>query len=136
MSIPDTPEQLFEQLAEPTLHEVFPDYYELSPVAQKLVRLLHTELAKGTLTDGTLQEFVSFTLHLWRSFNAGAMQRMDEQLDTEPEIESDWIRASSAMHRMDQYLTGLLVSLGAMPPEDPDNPMSAWSHYYLRPSAD
>lgn len=136
MQIPDTPEQLFELLAEPTLRDLFPTFDELSSPNQKLVRLLHTELAKGTLSDGTFQEFLGFVLLLWRSFNAGAMARMDHDLETHDDIDADWIPAATAFHRMDQYLTSLLALLDAMPPEDGSNPLSAWSHYYLRTSAD
>lgn len=134
MQIPDSPEQLFEELAEPTLRELFPTFDKLEPRNQKLVRLLHTELAKGELSDGSFQQFVGFIVLLWRSFNAGAMQRNDARLAMETDIEEDWIEAATGLHRMDQFLTGLLAYLNAMPPEDGGTGgISGWSEYRLRP---
>lgn len=134
VSVPDTPEQLFEQLAEPTLRELFPSFDELGPFNQKLVRLLHTELVKGALTDGTFQESLCFILMLWRSFNADAMNRNDERLEQESDIDELWIQAATEFHRMDQYLGSLLALLDTMPPEDEGAPLSSWSQYRLRSS--
>jgi hypothetical protein len=133
MQIPDTPEQLFEELAEPTLRELFPTYDQLEPRNQKLIRLLHTELTKGQLTDGTFQQFVGFIILLWRSFNAGAMQRNDARLASEDDIEEDWIIAATSFHRIDQFLTSLLALLETLPPEDGGTGgLSGWSEYRLR----
>jgi hypothetical protein len=132
MRIPDTPEQLFEDLAEPTLRELFPAFDQLEPRNQKLVRLLHTELAKGQLSDGSFQQFVGFTVLLWRSFNAGAMQRNDYRLSTEADVEETWIQAASSFHRMDQFLTSILALLETMPPEDAGTGGLS-SEYRLRP---
>jgi hypothetical protein len=133
MQIPDTPEQLFEELAEPTLRELFPTYDQLVPRNQKLIRLLHTELTKGTLSDATFQQFVGFIVLLWRSFNAGAMQRNDARLDEQDDIDGDWIEAARGHHRIDQFLTSLLVLLETMPPEDGGaGGLSGWSEYRFR----
>jgi hypothetical protein len=122
MSIPDTPEALFEQLAEPTLRQLFPHYDAMRPRNQKLVRLLHTELTKGQLTDAAFSELVGLMLVLWRNFNHAALVANQERLDSEDEIDTDWVDAASSLTRLDQYLAGLLAALHALPefptPED------------------
>lgn len=115
MFIPDTPEALFEALAEPTLRELYPRFDELEPRNQKMVRLVHTELTKGELSDATFQEFVGFTLVLWRSFNHTALTATQHRIDTEDEIDTDWVDAACHMSRMDQFLTGLLGVLETLP---------------------
>lgn len=122
MSIPDTPEALFEQLAEPTLRQLFPHYDAMRPRNQKLVRLLHTELTKGQLTDAAFTELVGLLLVLWRNFNHAALVANQDRLDRADEIDTDWVDAACALTRLDQYLAGLLASLHALPdaalPED------------------
>jgi hypothetical protein len=113
--IPDTPEGLFEALAEPTLRELYPRFDELEPRNQKMVRLVHTELTKGELSDATFQEFVGFTLVLWRSFNHAALREITNMIDTEDEIDTDWVDSATHMSRMDQFLTGLLGVLETLP---------------------
>lgn len=130
-AIPDTPEQLFEQLSEPTLRELFPTFDELPARNQKLVRLIHTELVKGELSDATFQAFAGFILLLWRQFNLGAMQRIDQLLDENDDIESSWIAQANALHRMDQYLRGVFAALEAMPPEDDDPEDAIAGNQYL-----
>lgn len=115
MFIPDTPEGLFEALAEPTLRELYPRFDELEPRNQKMVRLVHTELTKGELSDATFQEFVGFTLVLWRSFNHTALREITNMIDTEDEIDTDWVDSATHMSRMDQFLTGLLGVLETLP---------------------
>lgn len=119
--IPDSPEELFEQLAEPTLRELFPTFDELRPVSQKLVRLLHTELTKGELNDGCFQGLVGLLLTLWRRFNGIAMERLDETIATEDDLEEDWITSATAFHRTDQFLAGMLILLETMPEDTPED---------------
>lgn len=122
LHIPDSPEALFEALTEPLLEELYPNFETLKPRNQKLIRLLHTELTKGELTDNTFQEFVGFVLVLWRSFNRSALLNTHQLLATEDEIDTDWVDDATQLARMDQYLTGLLAHLEALPapPADPD----------------
>ena len=122
MFIPNTPEGLFEALAEPTLRELYPRFDELEPRNQKMVRLVHTELTKGELSDATFQEFVGFTLVLWRSFNHAALREITNMIDTEDEIDTDWVESATHMSRMDQFLTGLLGVLETLP-ETAINPL-------------
>lgn len=131
MQIPDTPEALFEQLAEPSLREMFPKYDSLSPRNQKMVRLLHTELTKGELTDRTFLEFVGFTLVLWRSFNYSAICANQHLIDSEDEIDTDWVDAATQLARLDQFLCGLLSALDAMPGLEDDTDDPAPSNRYL-----
>ena len=122
MHIPDSPEALFEALTEPLLEELYPNFETLKPRNQKLIRLLHTELTKGELTDNTFQEFVGFVLVLWRSFNRSALLSTQQLLATEDEIDTDWVDDATQLARMDQYLSVLLAALEALPapPADPD----------------
>lgn len=122
MSVPDTPEALFELLAEPTLRQLFPNFDVLQPRNQKLIRLLHTELTKGQLTDAAFTDLVGLLLSLWQSFNHAALIANQERLDAEDEIDCAWVDAACSLTRLDQYLLGLLASLRSLPdtptPED------------------
>lgn len=118
MQIPDTPEALFEALADSSLREMYPRYDELEPRNQKLIRLLHTELTKGELCDRTFQQFVGFVLVLWRSFNQSVLISNAVRIETEDEIDTEWVDAATHLARLDQYLISLLVALEALPGGD------------------
>lgn len=120
MDIPDTPEGLFEALAEPTIRHLFPNFDALLPRNQKLLRLLHTEMTKGELTDTTFQEFLGFTVVLWRSFNQAALEGNEDLIATEPEIDTDWVDTAIHLARMDQYLHGVLTLLSQLPGREQD----------------
>ena len=137
MDIPATPEALFEALAEPSLREVFPAFDRLKPRNQKLVKLLHTELTKGELTDHTLLEFVAFIAVLWRQFNGAALQSRQEQIEVEDEIDTDWVDAAVHLARMDQFLNALLRQLESMPGQDGEiGERSCDSQYLLQGPGD
>lgn len=131
MHVPDSPEALFEALAEPSLREFYPDFAELKPRNQKLIRLLHTELAKGELSDATFQEFIGFSLILWRGYNRSALQRTMAQIDTEDEIDTDWVDTAIQLTRTDQYLNGILSALEPMPCTDADG-QACEAHYIIQ----
>lgn len=131
MQIPDSPEALFEALAEPSLRELYPRFDELEPRNQKLIRLLHTELTKGELSDRTFQQFVGFILVLWRSFNNSVLIANAIRIDTEDEIDTDWVDTASHLARMDQYLVGLLTTLEPLPGYDPDGEKGPCDLHYL-----
>ena len=118
MDIPATPEALFEALAEPSLREVFPSYDKLKPRNQKMVKLLHTELTKGELTDAAFLEFVAFIAVLWRQFNGAALASRQVQIETEDEIDTDWVDAALHLSRMDQFLNALLGQMECMPGQE------------------
>lgn len=131
MRIPDTPEALFEALADSSIRELYPRYDELEPRNQKLVRLLHTELTKGELSDRTFQQFVGFVLVLWRSFNQSVLISNAIRLETEDEIDTEWVDAATHLARMDQYLIQLLVALEPLPGSDEDGDRDPTTLRYL-----
>lgn len=135
MNVPDSPEALFEALAEPSLREFYPDFDQLKPRNQKLIRLLHCELTKGELSDATFQEFIGFALVLWRSYNRSALQATQAQIDTEDEIDTDWVDAAIALARTEQYITSLLAALDPMPCMDSDG-VSCDSQYLIHRAED
>lgn len=137
MDIPATPEALFEALAEPSLRDVFPSYDKLKPRNQKLVKLLHTELTKGELTDYAFLEFAAFIAVLWRQFNGAALAAREEQIETEDEIDTDWVNAAIHLSRMDQFLNALLKQLEAMPGQEGEiGERSCDSQYLLQGPGD
>jgi len=137
MDIPATPEALFEALAEPSLREVFPAYDKLKPRNQKMVKLLHTELTKGELSDATFLEFSAFIAVLWRQFNGAALNVRQQQIETEDEIDTDWVDAAVHLARMDQYLNSLLGLLETMPGQDGEaGERCCDSHYLLQGPGD
>jgi hypothetical protein len=131
MQIPDSPEALFEVLADSSLRELYPRFDELEPRNQKMVRLLHTELTKGELTDHTFQQFVGFVLVLWRSFNHSVLISNALRIETEDEIDTDWVDAATHLARLDQYLIGLLATLESLPGLDPDSDKGPSDTRYL-----
>jgi hypothetical protein len=137
VDIPATPEALFEALAEPSLREIFPSYDQLKPRNQKLVKLLHTELTKGELTDYAFLEFIAFIAVLWRQFNGAALAAREEQIETEYEIDTHWVNAAIHLARMDQFLNALLKQLEAMPGQDGEiGSRSCDSQYLLQGPGD
>lgn len=131
MDIPATPEALFEALAEPSLRQLFPRFDTLKPRNQKLVRLLHTELTKGELCDSTFMEFIGFILVLWRSFNNAALETRQTLIDTEDEIDTDWVESAIHLARVEQYLTHMLVALENLPGFSTEDSNHAKSQYQL-----
>jgi hypothetical protein len=131
MQIPDSPEALFEALADSSIRELYPRYDELEPRNQKLVRLLHTELTKGELCDRTFQQFVGFVLVLWRSFNTSVLLNNAQLIDSEDEIDTEWVDAATHLARMDQYLLNLLVALEPLPGLDSDDDRDPTTLRYL-----
>ncbi len=131
MQIPDSPEALFEALAEPSLRELYPRFDHLAPRNQKLIRLLHTELTKGELSDRTFQQFVGFVLVLWRSFNNSVLLNNAFRLETEDEIDTEWVDSAAHLARMDQFLISLLNQLETLPGVDPDADKSPCDMQYL-----
>ena len=131
MQIPDSPEALFEALADSSIRDLYPRYDELEPRNQKLVRLLHTELTKGELCDRTFQQFVGFVLVLWRSFNTSVLLNNAQLIDSEDEIDTEWVDAATHLARMDQYLLNLLVALEPLPGLDSDDDRDPTTLRYL-----
>lgn len=137
MDVPESPEALFELLSEPSLRQVFPRYDLLVPRNQKLVRLLHTELTKGELSDRTFTEFVGFVTVLWRSFNSSALQNKLEQFEEADEIDDEWLAQLNHLSRTDQFLQGLINYLDSLPGlEDSDGDQSCDGRYRLHRPAD
>lgn len=136
MQIPDTPEQLFEELSEPTLRQLFPAFDKMSAAGQKLIRLLHTELTKGELGDDTFHQLVTLTVLTWRTFNRGALSRNDRRLFSQEDIDEEWILEGEALHRMDQYLAAVLAVMSSMPTEDDETSLGAPNRYLIRPRED
>lgn len=138
MHIPDTPEALFEALAEPSIPEVYPFFETLTTSNQKLLRLLHTELTKGKLSDEAFQQMVGFLISVWRSFNQSALRNHASFLDHEDELALDEVGQHAQLARLDQSLLTLLALLETIPTEaDAASPEDEPSgHYVLRDPAD
>ena len=137
MDVPESPEALFELLSEPSLRQVFPRYDELVPRNQKLIRLLHTEMTKGELTDRTFTEFVGFVAVLWRSFNSSALQHKLDQFEQVDEVDDEWLGELDHLSRTDQFLQGLINYLNSLPGlEESEGDQSCDGRYRLNRPAD
>jgi len=136
MFTPDSPEALFEALCEPAIAEFYPDFDELKPRNQKLIRLLHTELIKGELTDVTFQEFVGFTLLLWRGFNGSVLMGDLNQIDTEDEIDTEWVGSAIQRSRTEQFVGSLLALLDTMPGTEDVSTAPSVTRYHLERGLD
>lgn len=118
MPVPDNPEALFECLAEPYLRQLFPEFDALKPINQKILRLINTEVTKGSLTDASFQEIVYLILSIWRAFNHAALIAYQQSIDTEDEIDTDWVDAALYLARMDEYLRACLAFIKRLPGQD------------------
>lgn len=117
-TIPDSPEALFEALAEPSIREIYGSFDSLTPRNQKLLRIFHTELTKGELTDLAFRDTIGFILSFWRRLNEAALLQVEALLDTEDEIDTDWVDHSVALARLDQYIISILHALNPIPGYD------------------
>lgn len=121
MSIPDTPHGLIEASSEATLTILHEDYDSLPPRDQRLVRLVQTELFLGQLTDTAFASMLTTLVHTWQSLSAQALAAAWDAVETEDEIDTDWIDAIAHFTRMDQYQNQLLATIK----ENPGVPESA-----------
>lgn len=115
MSIPDTPEALFEQLGETSLHVMWPHFDALPVRHQKLLRLLHTELVKGQLSDKTFLDSLTFITMVWINLNASAQFLNRERIMCEPELDTDWVKAAEHFSSMETYLLAVLANIRLIP---------------------
>jgi hypothetical protein len=69
-------------------------------------------------------EFVGFVIVLWRSFNNTALSACLKQIESEDEIDTDWIDAIAHFTRMDQYQQHLLAAIGENPGVPAEAPQS------------
>lgn len=120
---PSTPEELFAQLAEPSLRQVFPQFESLPLMQQRLLRILNVEIVAGRLSDATLRDLTRFLVATWRSLNRSALEHMDAAIEDAELLDDECIGASQALHRMDQHLLALQALLSTTPLDDgPDRP--------------
>lgn len=127
MHLPETPEDLFEALADKTIHNVW-EYKELPPHCQKILKIIHTELTKGTLNDDLLRDTLLFLQGIWLDLNRRALNAYKVEYAVEDEIDSCWIDSYAHVSRMDVYLRTLMSVTSEMPAlatdEAPFSPMT------------
>ena len=104
MQIPDNPEALFDQLSDSSVREIFPNYDSLRPRHRKLVHLLHTELTKGELSDASFMDTIAFITVLWRCFNRTACLQMEQLIENNDELETQWINSALDYARVEQFI--------------------------------
>jgi len=122
MAIPDTPQALIEGSSESTLTILHDEYDELSARDQRLVRLVHAELLKGELTDTAFAQMLSTLVNTWQSLSSAALEAVYNRIETEDELDTDWIHAVAHFTRMYQYQNHLLAAIGENPGVPADAP--------------
>jgi hypothetical protein len=132
MQIPDTPEALFEQLSDHTVHELFSNYDNLKPRHRKLVHLLHTELTKGELSDAAFMDCIGFITLLWRCFNNTAVTQAQRLLNDNDELDTAWINCALDTARVAQFIEACLNLYDSAPDL---TELDGESTYHLRPSS-
>lgn len=115
MKIPDTPEQLFENLSDESIREIFPNFDSLLPPQRKIVQIFHTELTKGQLCDKTFLQTMGLVTHLWGCFNRTACIQLEELIESSPDIDEQWIHASTDYARINQFIESCLNLYDAAP---------------------
>lgn len=125
-SVPSTPDQLFDMVGEPTLRSIFPNYDRLPPLLQKLVRLVHTELVTGNLTDVDMKALCMLSLSIWRSLAVLQIDTLDDMLFGEPpDNEGATLTNYTDAIRLEQTLTSTIACLSVAPvTETQDDPMA------------
>lgn len=135
MEIPDTPEELLENLGALPLQQLFPNIADLPPRARKLLRIIHQELASGDLTDQVFLEMTVLILIVWKSFNQLALSANLDQMDLEDELDDTWFTANSHLVRLDQYLSGILAAVEKHPEPPPhEDDQRPFSLYVINPN--
>lgn len=135
MTIPDTPQALIESSSEATLTFLREDYDLLNPCEQRIVRLVHAELLKGDLTDDVFAQMLTTILLTWQTLTNRALEAAQHRVDTEPEIDTDWILAIVHFSRLDQYQCDLLRAI-ADHPGVPSEPGERGGRYVLHGPGD
>lgn len=121
MSIPDTPHGLIEASSEQTLTILHEGYSALPVRDQRLVRLVHAELLLGELTDTAFAAMLTTLVNTWQSLSGQALEAAWGAVESEDEIDTEWIDAIAHFTRMDQYQQQLITAIK----ENPGVPESA-----------
>lgn len=115
MSIPDTPHGLIEASSEATLTLLHGDYNELHVRDRRLVRLVHAELLLGQLTDTAFASMLITLVSTWQTLSSRALTAAWNAIETEDEIDTDWVDAIAHFTRMDQYQQQLIAAIKENP---------------------
>lgn len=123
MPIPDTPHDLIEASSEATLSLLHEGYDSLPPRDQRLIRLIHAELLLGQLTDDAFASMLTTIVHAWNSLSTPALLAAWQAVETEDEIDTEWIDAIAHFTRMEQYQQQLQAVIRQNPgvPDDAPN---------------
>lgn len=116
MTIPDSPEQLFEQLTETSVHALYPNYNALKPRHRKLLNLLHCEMIKGEPGVPAIYDSLLFIAVFWDRLNEDAHMICKEQILASDEVDLKWVRQLEACAEISQFIRSLLAALGSYPP--------------------
>lgn len=135
MTIPNTPDALIEASSEATLTLLCEDYDTLPARDQRLVRLVHAELLKGVLTDDAFAQMLMTIVFVWQSLTENALEAAQHRVDTEPEIDTDWVHAIAHLSRLDQFQCDLLRLISDHPGV-PSKPGSTAGRYSLQGPGD
>lgn len=119
---PDTPDALVEAATHTSLRILYPEYDDLNHRQQKLLRLLHVELAAGQLNDATLIDTLLLVLGVWRRFSAVAHAHLEESVAESPTFESDWIPHFEHFARLTQYLRSVELAVRSYPDDSTLSP--------------
>lgn len=122
MAIPDTPQALIEGSSESTLTILHDEYDTLNPRDQRLVRLVHAELLMGALSDTAFAQMLTTIVNTWQALSSTALEAAYTRIETEEEIDTDWVDAIAHFSRMDQYQQHLLAAIGENPGVPADAP--------------
>lgn len=116
MTIPDTPEQLFEQLTDSSVQALYPNYKALKPRHRKLLHLLHCEMVKGEPGIPVIHDCLLFIAIFWDRMNEDALDICRKRILLFEDPDLEWVRQLEACTEVGQYLRSLLAVLGGFPP--------------------
>jgi hypothetical protein len=122
MVIPDTPQALIEGSSEAMLTVLHEGYESLNPRDQRLVRLINGELLKGELSDTAFAQMLITIVNTWQTLSSTALAAVYSRIESEDEIDTDWIDAVAHFTRMDQYQSHLLMAIRGNPGVSSEEP--------------
>lgn len=112
---PDTPDALVEAATHTSLHILYPEYDELNHRQQKLLRLLHVELASGQLNDAALIDTLLMVTRVWRRFSDVAHVHLEESVAESPTFNSEWLSHFEHFAAVSQYLRSVELAIHSYP---------------------
>jgi hypothetical protein len=113
MTLPNSPEELFEQIGEQIAADHNPQ--DRSPLSQKISKAIFTEIIKDNVDDLTLYASVQNLIMLWRDLNINNIRSLQNEVSRTGVLSHSDINLLLFNSRLDSILNTLLNGLEEVP---------------------